>query len=90
MEPEFDWDEGKAASNLAKHGVSFEVVWELDWHNTITLPDDRFDYGELRFVGYGRTLDGTGYVVAFTFRGTTKRIISVRRFGRKEIKFYGP
>ena len=31
MEPYVDWDADKAASNLAKHGVSFEVVAELEW-----------------------------------------------------------
>jgi len=86
---EFEWDDAKAEANLAKHGVSFEVVRELDWHRALTVPDERFDYGELRFIAYGRNADGIGYVVAFTFRGDTRRIISVRRFGRKENRIHG-
>jgi uncharacterized DUF497 family protein len=86
---EFDWDPEKAESNLAKHGVSFDIVREIDWQTTLTVPDGRFDYGELRFIGYGRTAAGTGYVVAFAFRGEIRRIISVRRFGRKEIEVHG-
>jgi uncharacterized DUF497 family protein len=86
---EFEWDEAKAASNLRKHGVSFAVAYELDWEHVITIPDERFDYGERRFIGYGRTIAGVGYVVAFTFRGTRRRIISVRRFGRREIEIFG-
>ena len=86
---EFEWDDAKAAGNLEKHGVSFEVVYDLDWLEAITLPDGRFDYGEERYIVYGRSSGGDGYVVALTFRGDVRRIISVRPFGRREEKVYG-
>ena len=70
--------------------MRFEVVRQFDWQTAITLPDTRFDYGELRFIAYGWADNGFGHVVAFAFRGTVRRIISVRRFGRKEQKLYGP
>lgn len=85
----FEWDERKAAANLAKHGVNFDIVWDFDWASAHIVRDDRIDYGEARYVAYGRTSDGQGYVIAFTPRGTATRIITVRRFGRKEIKLYG-
>jgi uncharacterized protein len=87
---EFEWDEGKAATNLAKHGVSFDAVLVLNWADALVVQDDRFDYGEERFIAYARRLDGIGYVVAFTLRGRTRRIISMRPFGRREIRIYGP
>lgn len=86
---EFDWDDEKAASNLTKHGVGFEVVFDLNWDSCLIDADRRFDYGELRFVAYARNPSGEHYVVAFTLRTGTYRIISVRRFGRKERKIYG-
>jgi uncharacterized DUF497 family protein len=36
----FEWDKGKARSNLAKHGVSFELalrVWDDPLH--VIVPD---------------------------------------------------
>ena len=86
---EFEWDEAKAASNFAKHGVSFEIVRSFDWEGAIVVVDDRRDYGEERSVAYGRGADGDMYVVAFTMRGSAIRIISVRPLGRGEYKLYG-
>jgi len=40
MEQEFEWDEGKAESNLKKHGVSFEAA-RLAFDDAFAL--DRLD-----------------------------------------------
>lgn len=56
---EFEGDEEKAAFNLEKHGVSFEVVCDLDWLDCPIVADDRFDYGEARYIAYARS--PTGY-----------------------------
>lgn len=85
---DFEWDAAKAASNLAKHGVSFEIAHDFDWDSSPIVPDLRFDYGEARYLAYGPAADGQKYVIAFTFRGGACRIISVRRFGRKEHRVY--
>jgi uncharacterized DUF497 family protein len=46
---EYEWDESKAAANLAKHGISFTAAARaLDDHRKIETIDDRFDYGEER------------------------------------------
>jgi uncharacterized DUF497 family protein len=86
---EFEWDEAKAASNLAKHGLSFEIAYGFDWESSPMVLDLRFDYGEARYLAFGPATDGKKYVVAFTFRGAACRIISVRPFGRKEHRIYG-
>lgn len=86
---EFEWDEAKAASSLAKHGVGFEVVHDLDWSSCPIVDDDRFDYGEARYVAYARSSIGLRYVIAFTLRRGSLRIISVRPFGRREYRIYG-
>lgn len=42
----FEWDDAKAASNAAKHGVRFEVaVHVFDDPMRVDLADDRKDYG---------------------------------------------
>jgi uncharacterized protein len=87
---DFEWDEAKNQSNLAKHGVGFDVAYGFDWDNAGYRLDDRFDYGEQRMLAYGIGQDGESYVVAFTIRNDTYRIISVRRFGRKDHRFYDP
>lgn len=86
---DFECDDAKAASNLDKHGVSFEVVHDLDWDTCPIIADERFDYGEARYIAYAASSEGVRYVVAFTLRFSSVRIISVRPFGRKEYRFYG-
>lgn len=86
---EFEWDETKAARNLEKHGVAFEVVFGLDWDGCPITDDGRFEYGEVRYVAYAQHVTGQRYVVAFTLRSGKYRIISVRPFGRKEYRIYG-
>ncbi|RYE86009.1 MAG: BrnT family toxin [Hyphomicrobiales bacterium] len=83
MDPEFDWDVDKAASNLAKHGVSFEVVPNLPWSEMDVRRDGRFDYGKERW----RALDVSNrLLIVFTRRGGRYRIISVRRVHAKEVR----
>lgn len=49
-ELEFEWDEDKAAQNLAKHGVSFLTAAAIFANEILERIDDREDYGEARFV----------------------------------------
>jgi uncharacterized DUF497 family protein len=83
---EFEWDAAKAARNIVKHGVSFEIVRRLDWAKAITRPDDRADYGEQRWRALHTDADGTHYVIVFTERGGAFRIISARRAHAKEVR----
>lgn len=83
----FEWDEAKRRRNLAKHGVDFESVWDMDWVNAIRLDDTRKDYGEMRYVALG-LIEGQLYFCAYTERGENKRIISLRKANRKERMLY--
>jgi len=85
---EFEWDDAKLQSNLAKHGLDFVDVERLDWRVAHIGRDDRFDYGEDRFTAYG-LLDDVLMVVIFTWRGEAMRIVSYRRANRMERKRYG-
>ncbi len=74
----FQWDDAKAASNFARHGVTFEAAREafkdpfaLDW------VDQSEDYGEDRYAVIGMS-ERRRLFVAYTMRGEAIRIVSAR------------
>jgi uncharacterized DUF497 family protein len=82
-----EFDPAKDATNQAKHGVSLALANELDWEAALVWTDDRFVYGELRMVALApRT--GILYYVAYVDRGKVRRIISLRRANRREVRHY--
>lgn len=82
-----EFDPLKDQSNLAKHGVSLAFASELDWDEALVWVDDRFEYGECRMIALApRT--GILYYVAFVDRGRVRRVISLRRANRREVKHY--
>jgi uncharacterized DUF497 family protein len=50
---------------------------------TLTLEDDRFDYGEQRFQTYG-VLDGRMVMLVWTSRGEARHVISMRYCHERE------
>ena len=83
----FEWDESKRKHNLAKHGVDFDAVWEMDWAVAWQRLDNRADYGETRYVAFAPIGDRL-YCCAYTQRGENKRIISLRKANKKEVWMY--
>lgn len=74
-----EWDEQKNQSNIRKHGFSFTdaaVVFEAPM--LIDL-DDRFEYGEERWVGIGQLQSRIVVVVYTEPDAETIRIISLRK-----------
>jgi uncharacterized DUF497 family protein len=49
---EIEFDPVKDQINLLKHGVSLAAAAEMDVERAIVIEDERFDYGEARFVAY--------------------------------------
>ena len=82
-----EFDPAKNIANLEKHGVSLAVAGELDWDDALVWVDDRFEYGELRMIALAPKT-ATLYYVAFVERGSVRRIISLRRANRREVKYY--
>jgi uncharacterized DUF497 family protein len=80
------FDPDKDAKNVEKHGVS--LARAEDMIVNAVVEDDRFEYRENRFRGYGH-IDGTAYCVAFTVRDDITRVISLRRAHAREMKRYG-
>ncbi len=84
MAQDFEWDEAKAASNLAKHGISFdEVIHVFDDPGHVLYETAREVDREDRFKAVG--LIGASF---FTGRGGARRIISGRRANRNEERRY--
>lgn len=88
MDDDFDWDEAKSEWNRAHRGFGFEIVRDFDWANAVIERDERMNYGEERFRAFGHA-SGRPLFIAFTRRGTSVRIISVRRMHLKEARHYG-
>lgn len=83
----FDWDEDKRKSNLRDHGIDFVGIEQLFDGETVTILDDRFDYGEERFVTFG-LLEGRVVAVVHTETDELIRIISVRKATKNEESSY--
>ena len=82
-----EFDPIKDASNQIKHGLSLDMVEELDWESALVWVDDRFEYNERRMIALAPKTEIL-YFVAFVDRAQTRRIISLRRANRREVKHY--
>ena len=88
-ELDFEWDEAKAAANLAKHGIGFataELVFRTESY--VEFDVTRAGEGEARLKRVG--LVGTRLLtVVFTLRGGRIRLISLRPANAGEKVKYG-
>ncbi len=83
------FDLAKDEANRAKHGISLHAAVGFEWNTAFEPEDDRFDYGEIRFVAIG-LIDARLYVMVFT-EGPDEnavRIISLRPAEKHEVRFY--
>ena len=89
MSLSFEWDEEKAAGNLAKHGVSFsEASTVFADLLSRTIIDPLHSHDEGRFIIVGESSAGRTLVVVHTHRGEAIRIISARKATPHERKDY--
>jgi uncharacterized protein len=84
---QIEFDPAKDEANQAKHGFSLALAIELDWDAALVWIDDRIEYGELRMIALAPKTEIL-YYVAFVDRGEARRIISLRRANRREVKHY--
>lgn len=84
-----EFDRAKDEINRAKHGISLAAASGFDWETALEREDDRFDYGELRFVAIG-LIDKRIFVMIFTEGSDdeTVRVISLRPAEKHETRFY--
>ena len=85
----FEWDQRKAASNRAKHGISFEEAATVFGDPLGRIVDDpRHSGGEERYVLLGHSQGQRLVAVMFTELGEAVRIISARKATRRERRDY--
>jgi uncharacterized DUF497 family protein len=85
----FSWYPKKAASNLNKHGISFEEAATVFGDPlSDTFPDPDHSLEEYRFVIIGSSESGKILVVAHTDDGELVRLISAREVTYGERKSY--
>ncbi len=85
----FEWDERKAKSNFAKHGVSFEEASTVFGDPlSVTIPDPAHSQVEDRLIVLGESHQRKLLVVVHTERGDNIPIISARRASRRERESY--
>lgn len=80
----FTFDPAKRAKTLLERGLDFARAGEVFEGVTVTMDDNRLDYGERRCVTVGY-LDGRVVVMVWTPRGRARRIISMRKANEREI-----
>lgn len=89
MSLEFEWDSGKAHSNLSKHGISFEeATTAFGDPLSMTISDPLHSQYEQRFVLLGQSHTGKLVVVVYTEASYSIRIISARNATARERKAY--
>jgi uncharacterized DUF497 family protein len=84
---EFTWSETKRAANIKAHGLDFVDAANVFEGLTFTFEDDRFSYGEQRFVTLG-LLAGLTVSVVHTENEYEIRVISFRKASKRESQIY--
>jgi uncharacterized DUF497 family protein len=96
MNVEFEWDPVKAANNLRKHGISFDMAMRVFADPFALVELDRVEDGEQRWQTLGLVEGHVLVLVAHTIRDEDDRgwpreiirIISARAADRKERRRY--
>jgi uncharacterized protein len=87
----FAWDQAKAASNVKKHGVSFEearTVFDDDYARLLEDPDHSSSEDRFILLGMSYTLKVLTVVHCYRDDDNTIRIISARKSTTNEEKQY--
>ncbi|MGR8932872.1 MAG: BrnT family toxin [Gammaproteobacteria bacterium] len=85
----YEWDKNKAATNLSKHGVSFEEAKTVfDDPLYVDFYDPDHSYGEHRFILLGQSAQRRLLFVSYMERNNTIRLISAREATPSERKAY--
>jgi uncharacterized DUF497 family protein len=86
---EFDWDDEKAAINLAEYQVSFdEAKTVFDDPLYVDFYDPDHSYDEDRYLIIGESRQRRVLIVSYTERGNLTRLISAREATPAERRDY--
>ena len=82
------YDPAKRDAALAARGLDMARAGEIFEGPTLSVEDDRREYGETRFITIG-LLDGRMVVMVWTERDGARRVISLRKANDREQEAYG-
>jgi uncharacterized protein len=91
---QFEWDEIKAAANLRKHGVSFELAATVfNDPGLLTVADLEHGETEERWFSIGLASNGAVLSIVYLWSesdpaATKIRLISAREATRTEMRYY--
>ena len=91
---QFEWDEGKAAANMLKHGVTFDLARTVfSDPQLLTVADLEHGDTEERWFSVGCASNGAILSLVYLWSETgaemtTIRLISARKATRKEVRYY--
>ena len=71
----YEWDEDKRQSNIDKHGIDFECMYDFEWETAVIDPSPRGE--EMRYIAISYIGDSLRTVI-YTKRDPATRIISLR------------
>lgn len=83
-----EFDPNKDLLNRKKHGISLAEAANLELDTLWAYEDDRFNYGEIRMVGFAYIGLGLYCVVYTEVDEETWRIISLRSATKREVELY--
>ena len=84
-----EFSTAKRNATLEVRGLDMARAHEVFAGSTLTVEDDRQNYGEDRFITIG-FLDGRMVILVWTLRDATHRIISMRKANEREQALYTP
>ena len=84
----FEWDGKKAAANLRKHNISFELACEAFFDPFVLYIEDEILDGELRETIVGLTTGWHLLYVVYVLRDGMIRIVSARPVTNTERDLY--
>ncbi len=87
MHMEISYSSRKDQGNFIIHGVFLAEADKLEWDALIVEKDTRHNYGEDRMIGLA-PIGERLFCVVFTDRDKFRRIISLRKANKREVKHY--
>ena len=85
----FEWDEAKAAANLAKHDVALEETKTVfDDPLYVDFYDPNHSQDEHRYIMIGLSIQGRLLIASYAGRNNTIRMITARQVTRSEREAY--
>ena len=83
----YQWDEAKRAETIRDRQLDFALASSFLWESSVTEPSNR--RGERRYRAIGYFEDNPRlHTIVFTWRGSARRIISMRPASRREREYH--